>query len=138
MATAWTCPRCGRGFARTNQGHECAPAMDLEEYLATGPPFERPIVEAVLAHLRTLGPIHVEPVSVGVFVKGTGSLIELRPLTRWVACSFPLDHRVHSPRMSRKPVVAGERIYHWVKLRSADDVDEQVKAWLTESYLRFG
>ena len=57
---AWTCPDCSRRFARRAQTHECAPAVDLEEYLSSGPPFERPVVEAVLAHLRSLGEVHVE------------------------------------------------------------------------------
>lgn len=138
MAPAWTCPECGRGFARTRQAHECAPAMDLEEYFATGPPWERPVFEAVLAHVATLGPVTVEPVSVGIFVKGTGSWLELRPLTRWVALSFPLDRRLQDRRMTRKPIEAGGRWYHYVNLRSADDVDDQLRQWLTESYLRFG
>ena len=66
---AWTCPSCGRRFARTGQGHECAPALTIEEYFSTGPPHERPVFDAVLAYARTLGPVHVEPVSVGIFLK---------------------------------------------------------------------
>ena len=111
--------------------------MDLEEYFATGPPWERPIFEAVLAHVETLGPVTVEPVSVGIFVKATGSWLELRPLTRWVALSFPFDRRLSDRRITRKPIDAGNRWYHYVNLRSAVDVDDQLRHWLTESYLRF-
>ena len=49
---SWTCPQCQRQFARNRQGHECAPAMSLEEYFSTGPPFERPVFDAVMEHLR--------------------------------------------------------------------------------------
>ena len=42
--------------------------MTLEEYFSTGPERERPIFEAVKAHLDTNGPVHVEPVSVGIFI----------------------------------------------------------------------
>ena len=68
VAVSWTCPQCKRQFARTRQGHECAPAMTLEEYFSTGPTFERPMFDSVVAHLRTLGEPFLEPVSVGVFV----------------------------------------------------------------------
>ena len=51
---AWECPECGRTFARVRQGHECAPAMSLEEYFATGPARERPIYEAVVAEFAWL------------------------------------------------------------------------------------
>lgn len=109
--------------------------MSLDDYLATGPPFERPVVEAVLAHVRSLGEIHVEPVSVGVFVKAAGSWLELRPLTKWVALSFPLPRAVSSRRFTRKVALWNGRYYHFVNLRSADDVDDEVRTWLTESYL---
>ena len=75
---------------RTRQGHECAPPMTLEEYFSTGPPFERPIFEAVMAGLADVGPIHVEPVSVGIFLKRSSGFSELRPMTKWVAVSFSL------------------------------------------------
>ena len=43
--------------------------MTLEDYFATGPAFERPVFDAVMAHLDTIGPVHVEPLSVGIFLK---------------------------------------------------------------------
>ena len=61
---------------------QCAPAMGLEEYFATGPPHERAVCEAVIAHLSTLGPLHVEPVSVGIFLKRAGGFAQLRPMER--------------------------------------------------------
>ena len=67
----WICPQCARLFKRHGQSHECAPALSIEEYFATGPERERPIFEAVMAHLDRVGPVHVEPVSVGIFLKST-------------------------------------------------------------------
>jgi hypothetical protein len=135
MAGEWTCPECARRFARTRQPHECSPAMSLEEYFATGPAFERPIFEAVLAHLESLGPVHVEPVSVGIFIKKNGSFVELRPKTKWVALSFPLPRTVQHPKIARKPIVTPKRTFHFVNLRGPQDVDEDVRDWLTEAYL---
>ena len=109
--------------------------MTLEEYFATGPEFERPIFDVVLDHLETLGPVHVEPVSVGIFLKHHGSLVELRPMRQWVALSFPLARRVEHPKIARKPIVSGARVFHVVNLRTPADVDDQVRDWLTEAYL---
>jgi Domain of unknown function (DUF5655) len=132
--TGWTCPSCERRFARIGQSHDCEPAMSLDEYFATGPSHERPVFDAVAAYLRTLGPIHIEPVSVGVFIKKQGSFVELRPMTKWVAMSFPLPRRVVHHQIARKPIVAGRRIYHVVNLRGPEDLTDDVKAWLEESY----
>jgi hypothetical protein len=108
--------------------------MSLVEYFSTGPPHERPVFDAVHAYLCTLGPIHVEPVSVGIFIKKAGSFVELRPMTKWVAMSFPLDRRLSHPKIARKPIDTGTRIYHVVNLREPDDLDADVRAWLAESY----
>ncbi len=134
---AWTCPECGRSFRRAGQSHECAPALELEEYFATGPSWERPIFEAVLAHLESLGPMTVEPVSVGIFIKSNGSFVELRPKTKWVTLSFPLARRLQTTRISRKPIASGQKIFHFVNLTSPGEVDEELRGWLTESFDQF-
>ena len=108
--------------------------MSLDEYFSTGPPHERPIFEAVHQFVCTLGPIIVEPVSVGIFLKTTGSFIELRPMTKWVAMSLPLQRTVSHPLITRRPIEAGQRIYHFVNLRGPDDLTDDVKSWLAESY----
>jgi hypothetical protein len=109
--------------------------MTLDEYFSTGPERERPIFEAVMAHLETLGPVHVEPVSVGIFLKRSHGFAELRPMVRWVALSFRLPHRVDSPKIARRVAMSGDRRWYVVNLRSADDVDDDVRGWLTEAYL---
>jgi hypothetical protein len=131
----WTCPKCHRGFARSRQSHECAPAMTLDEYFSTGPERERPIFDAVMAHLATLGEVQVEPVSVGIFIKKSGSFIELRPMQKWVAMTFPLRRRLQHPRIRTKPIDAGRRTYHRVDLREPTDLDDTIKEWLTESWM---
>ena len=130
----WTCPACGRKFGRNGQGHDCEPAMSLEEYLATGPEHERAICETVIAHLESLGPVHVEPVSVGIFLKRTTKFGELRPMTRWEALSFVLPRKLSHPRLARKVYSSASRHYHVVNLRSPDEVDDEVRGWLTEAY----
>lgn len=131
----WTCPECARSFGRRNQSHECAPALTIEEYFATGPEFERPIFDVVCDHLRSLGPLVVEPVQVGVFFKRSRTFAELRPKTRWVTLSFILPAPAASPRVTRRQSISANRTYHETKLRTPADVDDQVLSWLTEAYL---
>lgn len=109
--------------------------MSVEEYFSTGPPFERPVFESVMAHLATVGDVHVEPVSVGIFLKRSRSFAQLRPMTKWVAVSFTLTRTVQSARISRKVIDSGRSRYHVVNVHGADEVDEQLCEWLTEAYL---
>jgi hypothetical protein len=108
--------------------------MTLDEYFASGPDHERPTVEAVLAHLETVGPVHVEPVSVGIFLKRAQTFAQLRPKDRWEALSFSLGRRVDHPRIRRKVVAYGSSYYHVADLRSPDDLDDDIRGWLTEAF----
>jgi Domain of unknown function (DUF5655) len=132
---SWTCPRCHRQFGRRHQSHECAPAMTLDEYFSTGPDRERPIFDAVMAHVSSIGPVHVEPVSVGIFLKRSQTFAELRPMTKWVALSFSLNRVEPDTRITRRVKGSTNRTFHVVRLRGASDVDHAVCAWLTEAYL---
>ena len=148
MAAMWTCDLCQRQFGRKGQSHECAPAMTLDEYFAAAddPELaprvresaarERPIFEAVMAHLESIAdePIHVDPVSVGIFIKRSGSFLELRPRTKWVALSFSLSREIKHSRIARKVVPYSGRYFHVVNLTGPDDVDDVVKEWLTEAF----
>lgn len=131
----WQCPDCDRRFGRANQGHECAPAMDVDDYFDTGPAFERPIFEAVRAHLRTLDPdVWFEPVSVGIFFKRRSVFLSLRTMTRWVAVGFQLDRKLEHDRLSRKVVANGSRFHHVVNVVDVAEIDDQLLEWLTEAW----
>ena len=133
--SGWTCPECGRLFARRGQGHECAPGLTLEEYFSTGPSHERPMYEAVMAHLATLGPVYPDFVSVGVFLKNPRKFAELRPMQKWVALGFVLPRQASHRTITRKVIDDGRRYWHVANVASPDDLDEELCSLLTEAYL---
>jgi hypothetical protein len=130
----WTCPDCGRLFARKGQGHACSPGMTVEEYFSTGPPWEQPIFERVMAHLETLGPVHADAVQVGIFLKNPRKFAELRPMTKWVAISFMLPRRASHPTISRKVNEYNGRFWHVCNVRDASEVDDALLELLSEAY----
>ena len=137
MAVAWTCPSCRRSFRRTAQSHECAPALTVEEYFSTGPSFERPIFEAVRSFVDTLGPVIIEPVSVGIFFKRPSSWIQLRPKRTWVALSFPMRRDVRHPTIRNKPMTNGrDSSLKWfvANLATPADLDSDLRDLLAESF----
>lgn len=109
--------------------------MSLAEYFSTGPPHERPIFETVRAHLDELGPVHVEPVSVGIFFKRSRTFAQLRPMQRWVALSFSLPRRVAHRTITRKVNEYSGRFWHVANLRVPEDYDETLHEYVTEAYL---
>ena len=108
--------------------------MTLDEYFATGPAHEQPIAEAVLAHLRSLSAVTIEPVSVGILVKRSRTFVELRPMARWEAVWFVLPRRIEHERIARTMRATGSRIAHAVNARTPEDIDDVVRDWITEAY----
>lgn len=114
--------------------------MALDEYFSTGPPFERPVFDAVMARLADVGPVHIEPVSVGIFLKrdsgegGAGKFAELRPMTRWVSLALALPRPVVHPRFTAKAYPSGDRVHQRLRLEGPDAVDDLVGEWLAEAY----
>jgi hypothetical protein len=108
--------------------------MALAEYFATGPAHERPVAEAVLAHLTSLGAVTIEPVAVGILVKRARTFVELRPMARWEAVWFVLPRRVEHARIARTLAATASRTAHAVNCRAPDDVDDQLRDWLSETY----
>jgi hypothetical protein len=133
----WTCEVCGREFGK-RQAHVCIPALSVDSYFAARPPAEREIFEAVREHLESLGPVIVEPVGVGILFKGRRTFVELRPKTKWVDLSFGLERRAEHLRITRTTRTQTGRTYHGVRIRSVEDIDDQVRQWLTESYFSLG
>ena len=130
----WTCPECGRLFERSGQSHDCAPGLTLEEYFATGPAHERPVYDAIMRHIATLGPVHADIVSVGIFLKNPHKFAELRPMQKWVSVSFGLKRRAQHRTITRKVIEYHGRYWHVAKVATPDDVDGAFCDLLTEAY----
>ena len=109
--------------------------MSLADYFATSPPFERAIFDAVAAHLETLGPVHIEAVSVGLLFKRVRTFAELRPKRDRLELAWLLSRPLEHPRIVKRIRLSSQRAAYFVALRAAAEVDEEVRDWLTEAYL---
>jgi hypothetical protein len=132
--SAWTCPACNRQFGRRNQSHVCAPAAPLEDYLDILDEPRRRACEAVLECLGQVGEVVVDAVNVGILVKRQRTFVELRPAKGRMVLSFILSRDLRHPRVARSIALSGRRRAHSVDLRGPEDVDTDVRAWLSEAY----
>jgi Domain of unknown function (DUF5655) len=108
--------------------------MSSDEYFASGQSLERPIYEAVEAHLASLGPLIVEFLTVGIQFKRVRTFAELRPMKARVRLWMLQSRALDSVRIARTEQLTGARRAYAVDLRSAADFDDEVREWLTESY----
>jgi hypothetical protein len=135
--TSWTCPQCDRTFGRVRQFHVCVPVASVDEYFAARPAYEREIYDAVVGHLQRVGTVDVEAAMVGILVKRRRTFVELRPKQKWVELSIMLTRPIDDPRVSRRIVVSRGRFAYCFRLRSADDVDDDLRELLMESCEQF-
>lgn len=130
----WVCDECGRLFGKDGQRHDCAPGLSLEEYFETGPAHERPVFDEVMRRLEAVGPVHLDIVAVGIFLKNPAKFAELRPMRKWVAVSFSLRRVAQHPAITRKVVDYGARYWHSANIATPDDVDDALIALIAEAY----
>jgi hypothetical protein len=130
----WTCPACEREFGRARQSHVCVPGGTVDETFAGHPGYQRAAYAQIAAHLRTLGPLYEDAVRVGVFLANARKFAEVRPKVRSLSLSLILPRPLHDPRVARSwPMPAG-RTVNFIKLTCVDDIDDQLRGWLTEAY----
>jgi hypothetical protein len=135
VVARWTCPACGREFGRARQAHTCRPGGSVDATFEGAPPEQRAIYDAIVGHVRRIGPVHEDAVDVGVFLKSDRKLAEIRPHPRSLELALYLPFRVEGARI-RRVVSTGEgRRVHLLTLRQPGDVDEQVRDWLTLAFL---
>jgi hypothetical protein len=109
------------------------PGCTVDDVFA-GRPVQRAVYDAVAHHLATLGPVHVDAVGVGVFLKTERKLAELRPKSRWLSLELVLDRPVKHPLITRRIRISEDRITHVVRLATVEDFDETVRDWLNWAY----
>ena len=131
----WTCPNCQREFGRANQSHTCAPSSTVDDYFAGRPEVQREIYELVASHLESLGPVLVDPVQACVMFKRERSFAEVRSKRKALTLTFLLSRTVDSKRVVRSQQCSANRYACYVDLAEPEDVDDEVRAWLTEAYL---
>lgn len=122
----WACPECEREFDRARQSHVCVPGCTVDDTFR-GREWQRPICDEII---RALGDgVHVDAVKVGVFLKRQRKLAELRPMARALSVNLWLPRVVTDPRVVRR-----YDTWHVLRLTRPEDVDDQVRNWLAESY----
>jgi hypothetical protein len=130
----WVCPNCEREFASANQAHVCVPGITVDNLLTRHPRWVSEIYAAVIEHLSSLGPLHEDAVNVGIFLKSDRKIAEFRPRVRSVLLSLYLPYEFNDVRIARTLPAAADRIVHMINLTGSDQVDDQLREWLTEAY----
>jgi len=131
MATAWTCPRCKRTFARTNQRHACGTG-DRAEVLRNRPPELVALYGALEAFAKTLGPVEFVTRDRYVLFRSTRIFADLTVMTDCLRLAIHLSRRAKHD-LFEKVGADRRQVTHIVKLRTPKELDA-MKPFLREAY----
>jgi hypothetical protein len=105
--------------------------MSIDAWFEGRPRELKGIYDAVARHLRKLGEVHIEAVSIGFLIKRKYTIAELRPRRVGFGLSFVLGRELTDERITRRLPMSRGRVYHVVPLTGPREVDAQVRGWLT-------
>ena len=130
----WNCPACGRSFANRNQSHACGPLLELEWHFEGKQPWVRETFDRIVQAVSALGPVTVLPEKTRIALHARMSFAALMPRRSWLDGHVVLARCLESERFSRVDTYSPRNVVHAFRLRSPDEVDDEVRAWLAEAY----
>jgi len=133
MQPLWTCPACGRGFANRNQSHACA-RHTIDEHLAGADPGVVALFERFRELVERCGPVTVVPEKSRIAFQVRMSFAVAMLRRRWLDGHVVLARRLEHPRFRRIESISPRNHVHHFRLRSLDELDGEVAAWLAEAY----
>jgi len=129
----WQCPKCQRRFANRNQSHACG-RHDLAHHFRGKPQEIRVLFDCVVAAIRKIGPVRVQPEKTRIAFQVRMSFAQLTPKSRWLDGHVVLARRLEHPRFRRIDTISPRNHVHSFRITSPRDIDAEFNSWLAEAY----
>ncbi len=129
----WRCPKCGARLVTRNLSHSCG-HFTLEALFAASHPAVLVLAKRYVRLLRSLGDVQVIPQKTRLVAVARVRFAGLQPRKDHFVAAFALHRWLKSPRIIRTVDYGPRWRGHFVRVRSAADLDDQFRAWLQESH----
>ena len=130
----WSCPRCRRQFVVRNMPHSCG-RYSVEKFLAGKSPHAISLYERFNALVHQCGQVKIAPAKTRIGFQVRMIFAAVNKLSdRGLLAHVVLTRRLSSPRFKRIEKMTPKCYVHHFSVRSLDDLDEEVRAWLQEAY----
>lgn len=129
----WTCPECGRSFAKNNQRHICQ-RVTVEDHLEGRPPEVIELYEGLVELVRRCGPFYFAPVRSQIGFQLHRIFAGVRLSRRGLAGYLDIARRIETPRMPRVEPYTKRLFVHHFTISTPEELDEEFAGWVRESY----
>ena len=129
----WTCPNCGRKFAKQNQRHVCD-TTTVEQHLAGKPAEVVALYERFVDLVRRCGPFELAPTRRQIGFQANRIFAGVRLTDRRLEGYLDLARRVDSPRFRDVAPYTKKLFVHHFRIDDVAERDEEFAGWVGESY----
>jgi hypothetical protein len=133
MRAMWTCPKCGARLVTRNLWHSCG-RFTLEDLFARSDPGVLRLARRYVRLLRSLGDVQVISQKTRLVCVARVRFAGLTPRKDHFVAGFALHRWLSTPRVVRTEDYGPGWRAHFVPIRSAADLDDELRAWLQESH----
>jgi hypothetical protein len=100
-----------------------------------GKPNAERLYSALLDHIGRSGPWTEEPKKSSVHIAaGRGAFLGVHPRAGGLLLNIVLDRALDSPRLSKVEQVSRSRYHNEVVVKTEDEIDAELLAWIGEAY----
>jgi Domain of unknown function (DUF5655) len=128
----WICPACGARLVTRNLSHSCG-SWSLETLFARSTPHALGLARDYVVMLHSLGDVQVIPQKTRLVAVARVRFAGLAPRKDGFVANFALHRWVSSPRIVKTEDYGPRWRFHHVRVHSAADLDDELRAWLQES-----
>lgn len=130
----WTCPACGHAFVTANLWHSCG-RHDLDAHFRDRPPRVRAVFDVLRAAAESCGPVTVYAQKTRIVFQVRVRFAHVIVRNRWIDAGLWLRRRATHPRVLRIEDYGPRALVHRVRLESADEIDDALRALIAEAYV---
>jgi hypothetical protein len=130
---AWMCPKCHRRFKNPNQAHSCVRENPGDQFLKSEP-HVKAIYNKLLREIRKFGPVNISPVRIGIMLKNESTFVAIKARKQFLDIEFLLPVELNEFPIHKTFRVSKQRVAHFIRLESPDEITKQILGWLKESY----
>ena len=90
--------------------------------------------DKVRAMVERIGPVRILPEKTRIAFQVRMSFAQLTPRNKWLDGHVVLARRLEGPRFRKVETFSPRNHLHAFRISSIDEIDEEMRAWLTEAY----
>lgn len=128
----WTCPQCGRRFARRKQAHSCK-TQGVDDHFRGKDPKLRSLFDAIRRALERTGPLRIDAVQSTINLVSRRHFGGIAVRRDHLRVGFLADHEIADERIVRAERLGPHKVSHHVVVRSMNDVDSKLLGWLADA-----